>query len=448
MIFTKLAPVRRRIVGIVGTASHIRRGSSIAVAGKQYPTDQWTNVPEQILALTHRQLHQDPSHPIGILVHLIQSNFQGLGYTFYNGFSPIVTTFENFDVLGFPHDHPGRSRSDTYYINKEHLLRTHTSAHEHECFQACETPGYFITADVYRRDEIDRTHYPAFHQMEGARLWSQNDGPEAIQRDIARIPSTSIVVQDEFRHQPANAANPKQAYMSDEQVMLASVHLKKTIEYLIHLVFEQARRSALDAGSSEAYLHEPLQVRWVEAYFPWTSPSWEIEVWWKGEWLECCGCGIVQQSILDKSGLSHDKYGWAFGIGLDRIAMLLFGIPDIRLFWLQDPRFARQFKQGTISTFQPYSKYPGVKRDVSYWLNSDTDLHPNDVMEVVRLHGGDLVESVVLKDEFVHPKTGRRSQCYGVNYQSMDRSLTNEEINAIHKLVEAQLASDYLVEIR
>lgn len=422
----------------------------IVVDGKTYETDEWTNIPNSILALTDRQLHQNPNHPIGILRDLIESNFNGLGYTFYNDFRPTVTTFQNFDVLGFPQDHPGRSKLDTYYVNKTHLLRTHTSAHEHECFQVCKTPGYFITADVYRRDEIDRTHYPAFHQMEGARLWSKNtpDLEQQIQADIDAIPATNIIVEDPFRENPAHDGNPKQEYMTDVQVQLVSTHLKKTIEYMVNLVFERARESARAAGSTEEYLNEPLKVRWVEAYFPWTSPSWEIEVWWKGEWLECCGCGVVQQQVLLNSGLAEDKLGWAFGIGLDRIAMLLFGIPDIRLFWSQDPRFASQFTQGTISTFQPYSKYPGVKRDVSYWLASDSPLHTNDVMEIVRLHGGDLVESVVAIDEFVHPKTGRRSQCYRIHYQSMERNLTNDEVNAIHKLVEEDLRANFSVEIR
>lgn len=424
--------------------------SAIQLDGKTYKTDEWTNVPPLILKLTERQLHQDPNHPIGILRDLIERNFQGLGYTFYNDFRPTVTTFQNFDTLGFPQDHPGRSKLDTYYINKDHLLRTHTSAHEHECFQKCETPGYFITADVYRRDEIDRTHYPAFHQMEGARLWSKTTEnlEQQLEADIAAIPPTEIIVEDPFRESPANDNNPKQEYMTNSEVRLISTHLKKTLEYLVNLVFEEAKKSAIMAGSTEEYLNEPLKVRWVEAYFPWTSPSWEIEVWWKGEWLECCGCGLVQQQVLLNSGLKEDKLGWAFGIGLDRIAMLLFGVPDIRLFWSLDERFASQFKQGQISTFQPYSKFPGVRRDVSYWVGDNTALHTNDLMEIVRGHGGDLVESVVLKDEFMHPKTQRKSQCYSINYQSMERNLTNSEINEIHKLVEQDLVNSFNVEIR
>lgn len=315
-------------------------------------------------------------------------------------------------------------------------------------FVNCKTKGYLITADVYRRDEIDRTHYPAFHQMEGARVWSKNDPNlfKTIQDDIDSIPKTNIIVEDPFRDKPVTKDNPMQKYMNEEEVRLVSIHLKKTVEYIVNQVFEKAKESAKLAGSTEPYLNEPLKIRWVEAYFPWTSPSWEIEVWWKGEWLECCGCGVVQQQVLLNSNLGEDKISWAFGIGLDRIAMLLFGIPDIRLFWTLDERFHKQFQQGHVSTFVPYSKYPGVKRDVSFWLQNE--LHANDVMEIVRSHAGDLAESVVLVDEFTHPKTGKQSQCYRINYQSMDRNLTNVEINEIHDKVEKELVDKFNVEIR
>jgi phenylalanyl-tRNA synthetase alpha chain len=146
--------------------------------------------------------------------------------------------------------------------------------------------------------------------------------------------------------------------------------------------------------------------------------------------------------------LGEDKVGWAFGVGLDRIAMLLFGIPDIRLFWSVDERFTRQFERGKISTFAPYSKFPGIARDVSFWLPSKSPLHQNDVMEIVRGHSSDLVESVSLVDDFTHPKRGKRSQCYRINYQSMERNLTNQEINSIQSKVEEDLKNLHKVEIR
>ncbi|EDK41114.2 hypothetical protein PGUG_05212 [Meyerozyma guilliermondii ATCC 6260] len=441
---------RIRPLRLAGVRNLAQYPPEINLDGKTYKTDEWTNVPPFILELTKRQLHQDPNHPIGILRDLIETNFRDMGYTFYNDFKPVVTTYENFDVLGFPQDHPGRSKSDTYYLNGEHLLRTHTSAHEQQCFQSCKTPGYLITADVYRKDEIDRTHYPAFHQMEGARIWSKNTPnlEQVIREDIERIPKTNIIVEDPFRDVPFNAENPKQAYMTNTECQLIAEHLKKTLEYMVNQVFEAARESARLAGSTEEYLNEPLKVRWVEAYFPWTSPSWEIEVWWKGEWLECCGCGLVKQNVLLNSQLGEDKLGWAFGVGLDRIAMLLFGIPDIRLFWSVDERFTRQFERGKISTFSPYSKFPGITRDVSFWLPSNSPLHQNDVMEIVRGHSSDLVESVSLVDDFTHPKSGKRSQCYRINYQSMERNLTNQEINSIQTKVEDDLKSYHKVEIR
>ncbi|ODQ81701.1 hypothetical protein BABINDRAFT_170390 [Babjeviella inositovora NRRL Y-12698] len=440
-----------RVPILARSYAQLPKPKEITVNGSTYATDGWTNISSSILPLTDRKLHLDANHPIGILRSLVEKRFSGLGYTFYNEFQPVVTTHENFDVLGFPKDHPGRSKSDTYYVNETHLLRTHTSAHELECFTQCPTPGYFISADVYRRDEIDRTHYPAFHQMEGARVWSRTEhgaGLESkLEADIQAIPKTDIIVEDPSYNA---VTNPKQDFMTDREAELVGTHLKRTLELLVNEVFNEAKESARLAGSQEPYLNEPLKVRWVEAYFPWTAPSWEIEVWWKGEWLECCGCGVVREQVLTNSGL-QDTIGWAFGVGLDRIAMILFGIPDIRLFWTLDERFKLQFSEGKITTFKPYSKYPGTTRDVSFWLPlaaPEAPLHENDLMEIVRNTAGDLVESVKLVDEFVHPKTGRVSQCYRVNYQSMDRSLTNEEINVYQEMVRSELAEAFQVELR
>ncbi len=236
-------------------------------------------------------------------------------------------------------------------------------------------------------------------------------------------------------------------------------HLKRSLELMVVEIFTRARGVAEAAAgqAGEPSEQEPLRMRWVEAFFPFTSPSWELEVYYEGDWLEVLGCGISKQTILQAAGVPS-QIGWAFGIGLDRIAMLLFQITDIRLFWSADARFVSQFTGvsddlSRLRRFVPFSKYPASYKDVSFWVAVAPDasaeqLHENDVMEVVRSIGGDVVETVQLVDSFVHPKTGRQSRCYRINYRSLERTLTNTETNAMHSRVCDALVGRLGVEIR
>ncbi|KAL4952912.1 putative phenylalanyl-tRNA synthetase alpha subunit [Aspergillus filifer] len=434
----------------------------LTVEGKPYRTDEWTNTPDQIISHVGRRLYLDENHPLAITRKLIESQFAGPVYGNYHEENPIVTTAQNFDVLGFPADHPGRSRTDTYYLNDKTVLRTHTSAHQQAYFQQInrnektkpEEVGYTVVADVYRRDAIDRSHYPVFHQMEGAMLWKRpSDKPlehagetaKAIMKDVERIPAHDVPVEDPNPTIHAQR-NPLQAqYHSEEEVEAIAKHLKKSLERMVIKIFTEAQKAAASAGIET----EPLKVRWVEAYFPFTSPSWELEVFWQGDWLEILGCGVVKQELLINSDVPN-RVGWAFGLGLERIAMLLFNIPDIRLFWSKDERFLSQFKAGQITRFEPFSKHPACYKDVAFWLPSAAvsggsaaggavPVHENDVMEIVRGIGGDLVEDVKLIDEFTHPKTHRKSLCYRINYRSLERTLTNEETNNLHESVRGKL---------
>lgn len=430
---------------------------ALEVNGKSYKyNSEFTNVTPSILSHLNKNLHLKPNHPIGILRELIEKKLNTVDNAFlpYNNFKPVVTKYENFDSLDFPKDHPGRSKSDTYYINDEYLLRTHTSAHEMECFNKIheQKPGFLISADVYRRDEIDKTHYPVFYQMEGARVW-KHDNIDIIKRDLETLQKNldkqkiRLVVQDDVSLE----GNPKQPYMSDEEVDLCSKHLKRSLELIVSEVFNKKIEALKEQGA--ANIPTELKFRWVKAYFPWTTPSWEIEVWWENEWLEICGCGIVQQQVLLNAGYEKDSsIAWAFGLGLDRIAMLLFEIPDIRLLWTEDNRFHKQFEVGKISNFKPYSKYPGSKRDVAFWLpekvSGSEEIHENDIMEIVRDVAGPLVESVKILDSFVNKKTNRKSLCYRINYQSMDRNITNSEVNELQRKVESELVEKYNVELR
>ncbi|AOW03055.1 hypothetical protein B0I72DRAFT_114393 [Yarrowia lipolytica] len=443
---------RRLLTSFRGAIRH----QSTLVDGKKHAVDEWTNITPTISSLIGRNLHLQDSHPVGIIRSIIEKRFEGMGYTAYNNFHPVVSKHENFDQLGFPEDHPGRAKTDTYYINHDTLLRTHTSAHEVHCFQHTKTPGFFVTADVYRRDTIDRTHYPAFHQMEGARTWKREDYPseealiEKLRADVAAIPATNLIVEDV--DQVSHPENPKSPYMSDTETELVAAHLKKSIELLVGDIFERAKVAAKVAGSTDPDLEKPLKVRWVETTFPWTTPSWEIEVWWKGDWLECCGCGLVRDHVYSASGLDkHTHFGWAFGLGLERLAMILFGIPDIRLFWSLDQRFLSQFKPNEITAFKSWSKYPGTDRDVAFWLPEGAALdsiHENDIMELIRATAGDLVENVALTDTFTNPKTGLTSQCYRINFQSMERNLENQEINQMLDAFKEMLVDRYGVKLR
>ena len=191
-----------------------------------------------------------------------------------------------------------------------------------------------------------------------------------------------------------------------------------------------------------------VEMRWVDAYFPFTEPSYELEIFFNGEWLEVLGSGVIQQQIVRNAG-HGEQPGWAFGLGLERLAMVLFEIPDIRLFWSSDPRFHEQFKAGEIVKFKGYSKYPPVHRDISFWTGGK-EFHPNDLCEIVRgvCIEEDLVEKVELIDEFVHPKTNKTSNCFRVTYRSMDRSLTNKEVDEIHFQVRDNAVADLGIEIR
>lgn len=126
--------------------------------------------------------------------------------------------------------------------------------------------------------------------------------------------------------------------------------------------------------------------------------------------------------------------------------MPVYDVPDIRLFWSNDPRFLSQFEEGKVTKFQPYSKYPPCTKDISFWLPEV--FHSNDLFEIIRSVAGDLVENVELIDNFTHPKTQRTSHCYRINYRSMDRSLTNEEIDELQVQVRDKVENILKAELR
>ena len=451
--------------------------NAYVVESSTYRRDSYSNTPPTILDKLPRRLHTQPSHPISLLRRLIEAHFPT--HTSITPPSPIVTVHQNFDELGFAPDHPGRSLTDSYYLNSEYMLRTHTSAHEVESYRG-GSDRWLLTADVYRRDEIDSSHYPVFHQMEGTQVWpsDQLDGLAELNAKLAdRLAACPLIIEDPTNISPSN---PYQASHNPEHAAQITQHLKHSLNSLIFRLFGSTTRGS-----------ERLRIRWIEAFFPFTTPSYEVEVLWNDQWLELLGSGVVMQKTLDQADVPH-KSGWAFGLGLERIAMVLFSIPDIRLFWSTDRRFLDQFEplaaridkdiakmaQGDLTPvslpqFKSYSRYPPCYKDMSFWLPVDSghasaggrgrQWHENDYCEIVREVAGDLVETVeqvsvacdklwsslsAQIDDFAHPKTGRKSKCYRLNYRSMDRSLSNDEVNALQDQVISRVVSEMGIEMR
>lgn len=367
------------------------------------------NIPLHIESKVGRHLHRQHGHPLNTISSIISNYFKteytqkqaaklaalsppaALDYQdmlIFDDLSPVVTLEQNFDELLIPADHVSRKPTDTYYLDDKRVLRCHTSAHQSELMKMKGNTAFLAAGDVYRRDTVDVTHFPVFHQMEGVRIF-----PKHPQIDEA------FVVED----------------------------LKEALGGMVRALFGD------------------VQIRWIDAYFPFTDPSLEMEIFFNGEWLEVFGCGAVQKQILSNTG-NDGHQAWAFGLGLERLAMILFDIRDIRLFWSEDPRFVSQFTAGQVTKFKPFSRQPACYKDISFWV--PPTFHENEFFELVRQVGGVLVEDVKLTDKFVHPKTGRESQCYRMNYRSMDRNLTNEEIDAIQFEVRKHAADHLKVELR
>ncbi|MBR3865054.1 MAG: phenylalanine--tRNA ligase subunit alpha [Clostridia bacterium] len=232
-------------------------------------------------------------HPINLVRNELIEAFAGMGFEIYEG--PEIELDEyNFRLLNIPKDHPARDMQDTLYITENILLRTQTSSGQARVMQAKNPPLKILSpGKVYRADD-DATHSPMFHQMEG------------------------LVV--------------------DKNITLCD--LKGTLEAFLKKMFKG-----------------DLKTRLRPSYFPFTEPSVEVDVTCfecKGKgchlckgtgWIEVLGAGIVNRRVLENCNIDPDEYqGFAFGIGLERIAMLKYGIPDIRLFFENDVRFLKQFK--------------------------------------------------------------------------------------------------------
>lgn len=202
-----------------------------------------------------------------------------------------------------------------------------------------------------------------------------------------------------------------------------------------------------------------------EDYFPFTNPSFEIEVYYNNKWIEILGCGLIESQIIDNCSKFNNqllsKKGWAFGLGLDRLAMILFDIPDIRLLWVSDPKFTEQFSPGTIQKFVPYPILDVIARDVSFYIPREQFdkiwKKENDMYETIRETANtkyqDIIAKVELFDEYYNKKQEKTSRAYRIHYSPPDPEMNDpgkftELVNCLHKIISTNIGNEIGVEIR
>jgi len=220
-------------------------------------------------------------HPITLAQQRMEQIFTNIGFQIEQG-PEIEDDYHNFTALNMPENHPARTMHDTFYFSPHLVLRTHTSPVQVRTMEQNKPPIRIICPGRVYRCDYDITHSPMFHQLEGLLI--------------------------------------------DEDINFAN--LKGMIEGFLHTFFE-----------------DELEIRFRPSFFPFTEPSAEVDMRHKnGNWLEVMGCGMVHPNVLEMSGIDSERYtGFAFGMGIERLAMLLYGVNDLRLFFDNDVSFLRQF---------------------------------------------------------------------------------------------------------
>jgi len=305
----------------------------------------------------------------------------------------VVPANASFDLFDFPKDHPTRSKSDTYYVNDENILRTHTTIMWYYYTQLeeiknkikkGESVGCLSYGKVYRKDEIDRHHMNVFHQIDGWYLCRKDEriiNPEDLQNVLIEI--------------------------------------------------------------AQAVFGQEVKYRFNEDTFPFTTPSLEMEIEKDGKWVEILGSGIVKAKVLDNLGIDSKVYnGWAFGFGLERLALASMELPDIRLLWSTDERVKKQLILG--NKYKEVSKFPPVVRDISFVVNKD--FIPNNYFDAIRDVGGDLIEEVELLDKYENAQKfgeGKMSYTFRITYRDINKTLTNAEVNSLHAKIEEFTTKDF-----
>ncbi|BBG89514.1 MULTISPECIES: phenylalanine--tRNA ligase subunit alpha [Aeromonas] len=234
------------------------------------------------VSLPGRRIENGGLHPVTRTIERIERLFGEMGFKVARG-PEIEDGFHNFDALNIPAHHPARTDHDTFYFDPDLMLRTHTSGVQIRTMEHQQPPIRIIAPGRVYRNDYDMTHTPMFHQVEGL-----------LVDEHASFTELKGILHDFLRN----------------------------------------------------YFEEDLTIRFRPSYFPFTEPSAEVDVMGKnGKWLEVLGCGMVHPNVLRSVGIDPEKYsGFAFGMGVERLTMLRYGVNDLRAFFENDLRFLKQFK--------------------------------------------------------------------------------------------------------
>lgn len=441
-------------------------------------------LPKTILSNEGRILCNTINHPLRTVKNKIENFFK---FENIDNLKSEICIKQNFDDLNVPLTHPVRNIRDTFYLNENYiknynsilstyyipfdilntfykyylsnkllshdkiiLKRTHMTSHLNDLLKGSYT-NVIYTGQVYRKDEIDKYHYPIFHQTDG--------------------------------------------FLIKPEMFNVEIELKQKLEQLIYYLFNKNN----------------IEIKWEsDTSFPFTHPSYELYIKRKqdNKWIEILGCGKIKNEVLAMSlyhnhinkiieneitiynktllnsfqekFLSNEKetirqshlinhlcnkqlnhniqikinellksinyQGWAFGIGLERLCMLLYDINDIRLFWSNDKRFINQFKENQITTFRPFSNFPCIQKDISFYIKQY--FNETSFFQICRDIANDNIEQIQKIDKYYDPKNNQTSLCYRITYRSHNKNLTHNEVNGIQNKIVQILMDQFEVSIR
>ncbi|GAB67507.1 phenylalanine--tRNA ligase [Plasmodium cynomolgi strain B] len=483
-------------------------------------------LPKLIQSNEGRVLYHVTNHPIRTVKKKIENFFK---YESLDNLSSDISVRQNFDELFVPLTHPARNIKDTFYLNENYvnhfstlhndmythlentngiykyylvtkllhhhkvlLKRTHMTAHLPDLLRR-NYKNVIYTGSVYRRDEIDRFHFPIFHQTDGFLIRPDNFDVETdLKKNLQQLirylfdasdikmkwedntsfpftdPSYELYIQgvssggtgktrDDNEdggagtlHGDPRGGEPRWVEVLGcgkikREVIAMALHwedIRQIIEdeiarhdrgllgelQSIEAARSEAARSeaaSSEAASSEAAASEPTA---SEAAAEWIAPNVATP---KDILDKLCSAPLNNriEAQMNKFLKTIRYQGWAFGIGLERLAMLLYHIHDIRLFWSNDNRFIDQFEENVITTFHPFSNFPPVEKDISFYVTSQ--FKESLFFQICRDVASENIEQVKKIDSYYNPRNNQTSVCYRITYRSHSQNLTHKAVNEL-----------------